>query len=98
MAQEFKQKPTQRKGSSNNLPGTEDDPKKRPRFSIYWVYGILLACLLGYNFIKGANSAGIETNIETFKDFVKEGDVTEIKIIRNKKIVRVSLNKDDWKG
>ena len=94
MAQEFKQKPTPRKVNPNNVPPTEDDPKKRPKFSIYWVYGILLACIVGYSTLKGVNSTGIESNIESFKDFAKEGDVTEIKVIRNKKIVRVSLNKD----
>ena len=94
MAQDFKQKPTPRKVNPNNLPGTEDDPKKRPRFSIYWVYGIIFAVIVCYQLVRGVNSAGVETNIESFKDFAKEGDVSKIKIIRNKKIVRVSLVKD----
>ena len=94
MAQDFKQKPPQRKVNPNNLPGTEDDPKKRPRFSIYWVYGIIFAVIVCYQLVRGVNSAGVETNIESFKDFAKEGDVSKIKIIRNKKIVRVSLVKD----
>lgn len=94
MAQDLKQKQTQRKLNPNNLPGADEDPKRKPRFNVYWIYGLLFASIIAYNFFKNASSAGIESNIEAFKDIVKEGDVDEIKIIRNKKIVRVFLNKD----
>ncbi len=77
-----------------NLNGTEDDQKKRPKFNIYWIYGLLFASIIGYNLFRGVGTAGVETNIESFKEMVKGGDVSEIKIIRNKKIVRVFLSKD----
>ena len=72
----------------------EDEQKKTPRFSIYWIYGIIFALIVGYNFYRGVSGAGVETNIEAFKQIAKEGDVSSIIIIRNKKIVRVLLNKD----
>src|ERR1700733_8263858 len=84
----------QRKIVPNNLNGTGDDPKKRPKFNIYWIYGILFASIVGYNLYRGVSTAGIETDIESFKEMVRQGDVNEIKIIRNKKIVRVFINKD----
>ena len=94
MAQDFKPKTQQRKPTPNNTPGQDDDPKKRPKFSIYWVYGLIFAMLIWYATAKSVSSGGIETNIETFKDLVKDGDVSDIKVIRNRKIVRIILNKD----
>ncbi len=79
---------------NNNLNGSGDDPKKRPKFNLYWVYGLLFASIIGYQFYKVGTSTGIETDIESFKEMVKQGDVNEIKIIRNKKIVRVFINRD----
>ncbi|MEO6328432.1 MAG: ATP-dependent zinc metalloprotease FtsH [Ginsengibacter sp.] len=93
MAQDSKNL-NQRKISPNNLNGAGEDPKKRPRFNIYWIYGILFASIVGYNLYRGVNTAGIETDIESFKEMAKQGDVNEIKIIRNKKIVRVFISKD----
>ena len=94
MAQDLKPKQSQRKINPNNLQGPDDDQKRRPRFNVYWVYGLIFAAIVGYNLFKGVSSAGVETNIESFKEIVKQGDIDEIKIIRNKEIVRVYLNKD----
>src|SRR5688572_31585772 len=90
MAQENNTK-TNKKKIVPNLNGTEDEQKKRPKFNIYWIYGLLFASIIGYNLIRGVSTSGVETNIESFKEMVKEGDVSEIKIIRNKKIVRVFI-------
>jgi AFG3 family protein len=98
MAQENK-KLNQRKIVPNNVNGgTEEDPKKRPKFNIYWIYGLLFASIIGYNYFKNVNSSGTESDIETFQQIVKQGDVNEIKIIRNKKIVRVFINKDSLRN
>src|SRR5215212_12121436 len=94
MAQENKKLNQRKIIPNNNLNGTEEDPKKRPKFNIYWIYGLLFASIIGYNFFKNVNPAGVETDIEAFKEMVEQGDVNEIKIIRNKKIVRVFINKD----
>ena len=94
MAQQDYKKQTPGKNNPNNLPGTDEDPKKRPRFNVYWIYGLIFAAIVGYNLFRNASTAGVETNIEAFKELAKQGDVTEIKIIRNKKIVRVFVSKD----
>ncbi len=97
MAQEdYKKQVPRKRVNPNNIPGgsPEEDPKKRSRFSIYWVYGLLLVGILGYQLIRGVSGGGLETNIEAFKKMMKSGDVSEIKVIRNKKIVRVSVNRD----
>ena len=94
MAQQDYKKQTPRKINPNNLPGPDEDPKKRPRFSVYWIYGLLFTAIIAYNMFRTVNNNGVETNIEAFKELAKQGDVSEIKIIRNKKIVRVSVSKD----
>src|ERR687890_164887 len=94
MAQQDYKKQTPRKINPNNVPGTDEDPKKRPRFSVYWIYGLLFAAIIGYNMFRTVNNSGVETNIEAFKELAKQGDVNKIKVIRNKKIVRVSVSKD----
>ncbi len=82
----------------NPSSGEENQPKKRPKFNIYWIYGIAFAALIGYNFFRGVTSSGIETDQVKFKEMVKMGDVEKIKTIRGKKIVRVYLKKDALKN
>ena len=36
--------------NSSNRPPGEEPPKKGPRFSIYWVYAIIFAVLIGFRF------------------------------------------------
>jgi AFG3 family protein len=79
---------------SNIPPMGEDNQKKKPKFNIYWIYGIAFAALIGYNFMRGVAVAGVETSEIKFYDMVKMGDVEKTKTIRNKNIVRVFLYKD----
>jgi len=85
-----------RKFNPDNIPpiGDDNQPKNKNRFNIYWVYGLVFAGILVYNFSRNVGTAGIETNQIKFTDLVKQGDVESIKTIRNKKIVRVFIKKD----
>ena len=81
-----------RKYNPDNIPPKGDDPQKRkPRFNIYWVYGIIFLSIVGWNLYRGVTNAGIETDQQKFYAMVLQGDVTRIKTIRNKKIVRVFI-------
>ncbi len=93
MAQQDLKKSTPKK-INPIVRGTDEDPKKRPRFNVYWIYGLIFASIVGYNLFRGVSTAGVETNIEAFKELALQGDVDEIKVIRNRKIVRVFLSKD----
>ncbi len=75
-------------------PMGDGDPKRKPRFNIYWVYAILILSLLAVNFFSGVTPAGVETDQQKFYEMVKQGDVQKIKTIRNKKLVRVFVNQD----
>ncbi len=95
MAEEIKTD-TNRKPNPNNIPplGEDNSNKKKPKFNIYWVYGIAFAALIGWNLVRGVSVAGVETSEVNFYEMVKLGDVEKTKTIRNKNIVRVFLYKD----
>ena len=88
-----------RKFNPDNIPPKGDDPqKKKSRFNIYWVYGILFVGIVVFNLYRNVNSAGVDTSQQAFKEMIRQGDVEEYKIIRNKKVVRVTVNKDSIKN
>ena len=94
MAQQDQKKIIPKKYNPNNIPASEEDPKKRPRFNVYWIYGLIFAAIVGYNLFRGVSGAGVETDQVKFTEMIRQGDVDKIKTIRNKKLVRVFVNKD----
>ena len=89
----------------DNIPTPTDDPnKKKNKFSIYWVYGVILLGLIVYNVMKTVSTAGIEVNQVYLTELLKQGDVvqdlkidkekTGLVVVRNKNIARMYLNKD----
>ncbi|MGN6194261.1 MAG: ATP-dependent zinc metalloprotease FtsH [Ginsengibacter sp.] len=92
--EEQKKKSLQKRLNPNLSPGTppEEDPKKKPRLSIYWVYGIIFAIIIGYNLFRNTTGTGFEINNTDFYTMLKQGDVDQIKTVGNKKLVRVFIN------
>ena len=92
--EEQKKKPIPKRMNplNSNNKGTEDDPKKRPRLSIYWIYAIIFAAIIGYNLYRGTGGSGYEIENTQFFTMLKQGDVEQIKTVGNKKIVRVFIN------
>ena len=91
--EEQKKKPLQRRLNSNLTPGTpEEDPKKKPKLSIYWVYGIIFAVIIGYNLFRTTASTGVQINDTDFYAMLSKGDVDQIKTVGNKKLVRVFID------
>jgi cell division protease FtsH len=89
------QQSNKRKVSPDNIPPMGDDgDKKKSKFNIYWIYGVIFLSIIAYNVFNNVNSNGFETDKLKFYEMVKQGDVEQYKIIRNRNIVRVSLNKD----
>ena len=78
----------------NITPKGDDANKKKPRFNIYWIYGIIFLTIIGWNYFRVVGSAGIETDQQKFYEMAEQGDIVKMKTIRNKKIVRVFVNKD----
>ena len=79
---------------NSNAPSGDNPQKKKNKFNIYWIYGVVFLFIISYNLFRGVSTAGVETDQQKFYAMLKQGDVEEIKTIRNKKIVRVFINKD----
>ncbi len=76
----------------NNRPtGDDNNPRKGPRFSIYWVYAIIFAVLIGFQLFSPFSSSTAKTTPNEFKEMVLKGDVQKYTIISNRNIVRVYL-------
>lgn len=72
--------------------------KKKNRFSAYWLYAVLLAILLGFQYYTGANLWWQPKEIPQakFEEYLSNGDVSKI-IILNKKEATVYLTPDALK-
>lgn len=93
--EDHKRKSIKDKLNPNGLSGKDGDPKRKPKLSIYWVYGIMLMLLFGYNyFYRGTGGTGVEITDTQFYQMLKQGDVAEIKTVGNKKLVRVTLDRN----
>jgi AFG3 family protein len=72
--------------------GDSRDPKKAPRFNIYWVYGLIAAVIIGYQLFKQYQPDAIQTTKEEFVDtMLLKGDVDRYLVIPNKDLVRVQI-------
>ncbi len=90
--------PQTNRKNPDNIPPVGDEPeKKKNRFNIYWVYGIIFLTIIAYNLYRNVNSTGLQTDQQKFYEMVKQGDVEQIKTIRNQKLVRVFLYQDSVK-
>ncbi|HEX2848682.1 MAG TPA: ATP-dependent zinc metalloprotease FtsH [Chitinophagaceae bacterium] len=98
------QEPSYNKNEKNtpprfgNRPGNGDDPgqapRKGPKFSIYWIYAIIFAVLIGVQLFGpfSPNTANIDQDY--FQQVLKAGDVDKYIIVPNRNLVKVYLKKD----
>ena len=94
-------KPNDRGGLNRMRPrpdGSNGDPRKGPKFNIYWIWGALAVILLGFNLF---SSFAPDAKRTTFNEFntqmLAKGDVEKIILISNKNLVRVFIQKDSLK-
>jgi hypothetical protein len=71
------QDPNKKYGPDNTPPngGGEDPLKKKSKFNIYWIYGILFIGIIAWNMARTVNSAGVETDQQSFYEMIKQGYV-----------------------
>ncbi|UGU14967.1 ATP-dependent zinc metalloprotease FtsH [Sinomicrobium kalidii] len=75
----------------------KDNPNnKKPKFSSYWIYAIILFVIIGVNLFSGGNTWQklTPTTPSELQDFLKNGDVEKILIITNTRQAKVFLTKD----
>ena len=76
-------------------PGRSIQRRKGPKFSIYWIWGIIAAVLIGFNLFGGLSPDARPTDeLEFRKNMLANGDVERIDLISNKQLVRVYIRKD----
>ncbi len=76
----------------NNRPGEDgQNPKKGPKFNMYWVWIILFAVLIGVQLFNPFSSEGGKTTPLEFKQMLLKGQVKDYTIINNRNTVRVTL-------
>ena len=61
-------------------------PKKGPKFSIYWVWAIIFAVLVGFQLFGSftPDAKQIESELEFVIKCLKKGDVEKLIIVTNK--------------
>jgi cell division protease FtsH len=71
-------------------------PRKNPRFSIYWVWAIIFAVLVGFQLFGSftPDARVIESELEFRNKMLETGDVEKLTVVTNKNLVRVYIKKD----
>ncbi len=66
---------------------------KRPKFSSYWIYGVILAIIIGMQFFSGGSNwqTPPDTTPAKLQEYLKAGDVSKIVIITNTRQAKVFL-------
>jgi cell division protease FtsH len=69
--------------------------ENKPKFSPYWIYGILLALFIGFQlFSSTAYQEGKATTPSDFFKFLEAGDVQQVDIIKNTRVAKIYLTAD----
>lgn len=80
-----------------NRPKDEDPnqpPKKGPRFSIYWIYAIIFAVLIGFQLWGPFSPNTAQIDQDFFLQALKSGDVDKYVVVTNRSTVKVFLKPD----
>ena len=54
--------------------------KPRLNFNSYWIYGIIILILIGFNLIYMPDSNRKAINLQQYSEFVREGDVEKLEV------------------
>ncbi len=84
----------QKKSFGGRNSNKNDNQRKPPKLSIYWIYGIIAAVLIGINIFQ-FSSTTYETNEQDFKEkMLVGGDVEKLDFVENKHIIRIYIKLD----
>src|ERR1700741_931135 len=71
-------------------------PRKGPKFSIYWVWAIIFAVLVGFQ-IFGTftpDAQQLKSELDFRREMLEKGDVEKLLLVKNKDLVRVYIKPD----
>jgi AFG3 family protein len=78
-------------GNRQNGEEPGQPPRKGPRFSIYWIYAIIFAVLIGFQIFGTFTSSMTEISQDKFIDMMRKGDIASYTIVSNRNKVKVAL-------
>lgn len=92
MSQEPNKNDNKRLPKFSNRPTDGDTPpRKGPKFSIYWIYAIIFAILIGLQVFNPFTSGTGEITQSQFEDLLRKDEVAKYTIVSNRNLVRVKL-------
>lgn len=57
---------------------------KKPRFSSWWIYGVVIALIIGFQFFGGNSFSSTEkTTTSELQEYLRNGDIAKIIVIKN---------------
>ena len=70
-------------------------PQKKPRFSSWWIYGLIAMLLIGYQFFGSGNFATTrKTTTSELQEYLRNGDIEKILIITNTDQAKIFLSEE----
>lgn len=73
----------------------DNTPQKKPRFSSWWIYGLIIVFLIGYQFLSSDSfTATNKTTTSELQEFLRNGDIDKILIITNTRQAKVFLTEE----
>ena len=66
---------------------------KTPKFNFYWVYGIIFALFIGYQFLNSGNMSSKNLSQNEFKTILKDNDIDKIVIV-NRDIANIYIKNE----
>jgi len=81
-------------GSGGDDPGQPEngrDNKRPPRFSIYWIYAIIFALLIGFQLFSPFSPNMKEITQDRFTEILAKGHISKYVVISNRDRVKVTL-------
>ncbi|PCJ92689.1 MAG: peptidase M41 [Flavobacteriaceae bacterium] len=68
---------------------------KKPKFSSWWIYGLIAILLIGFQFLGGSGMNSTEkTTTSELQEYLRNGDVSKILIITNTRQAKVFLTEE----
>mgnify|MGYP003630841744 CR=1 FL=1 len=68
---------------------------KKPKFSSWWIYGIIAVLLIGFQFFSNANLSNTKkTTTSELQEYLRNGDVAKILIVTNTRQAKVFLTNE----
>ena len=80
MAQENRENNKPRYGGGRPPVGDDPNqpPRKGPRFSIYWIYAIIIAVLIGFHIFGSFNANMKQIDQDRFTEMLRQGEIKKI--------------------